>query len=297
MCEGKNPICVGVTAVICIGLLLTVILVPLSLKKVAFDEVAIKYNKVSRSVGTEVLSEGLHNVGPAGQLIKFKTTQRDIILESINCLSKDAISVTLEVAVFFSIVRTDIRKIFDDFADEENHKQFVEDFSLQVIRDTAADFTTKQFYLQREQFQQELQAQLASAFQSGNVFATVDSVQVLNIDLPQTILDAMLQSTVAEQDIENALSERDTEIQAAQIKFALAQSEGELLLIAAERDVAVINQETDQAIIVETAKMSARVEAFANISAGLGQGGDFFVESYLKYLVAQSNRGNTIIGM
>ena len=277
--------------------LLTVVLVPLSFRKVSFDEVALKYDKVSRKLDRTPLREGLHNVGPSGQLIKFKTTQRKATANSISTLSSDSIEVLVNMDLFYSVIVDQVVDIFDNFGDQKGHDAFVLDFAIQIMREVAATFNTKQFSLQRESFQIALQLRLRTAFETSNVHATVDSAQVRNIALPPAITSAMQDSTVAQQDIENALSERETQVQAAQIALDLATSEAELLIIEAQRDVAVIEQETQQAIEVEKAKMQARSEAFSNISNALNLGGDFFVESYLKYLVAQSNKGNTIIGV
>lgn len=280
-----------------VAVLLTVVLVPLSLKTVAFDEVAIKYNKVTRNLGTEVLKEGLHDIGPAGQLLKFKTTQREGVIRRLSALSADSITIRLDVAVFYSIIKDEVFQILEKFGDQDSHDEFITYFSMAVVRDVAATFTAKQFYLQRQSFQRAVQTELTSRFSNANAHAIVDSVQVLDITLPTPVLRQMEASTIAEQDIQNAISERDTQLQAANIQLDLARSEAELVLIAAARDVAVIEQGAQQSVLVEREKMAARSDAFSNISTGLGFGGDFFVESYLKYLVMQSNEGNTIVGV
>jgi regulator of protease activity HflC (stomatin/prohibitin superfamily) len=280
-----------------IGCLLTVVLVPLSLKTVEFDEVAISYNKVTRNTHDEVLEEGLHDVGPAGALIKFKTTQREGIINRMPALSADSIEVSLTVTVFYSIIRGEVFEILNKFKDQEEHDTFIITFSAATLRDVASTFTAKQFYLQRQDFQRRVQQTLTATFSAANAHATVDSVQVLDITLPTTVLSAMEASTVAEQDIENAVSERATLLQAASIELDLAKSESELVLIAAARDVAVIEQAATQSVIVEREKITSRADAFKNISVGLGFGGDFFISSYLKHLVAQSNDGDTVVGV
>jgi regulator of protease activity HflC (stomatin/prohibitin superfamily) len=280
-----------------IGVLLTVVLVPLSLQTVNFDEVAVSYNKVTRNLGEDILEEGLHDVGPAGTLLKFKTTQREGKIDNLPALSADSIELELDVTVFYSIIRAQVFEILDKFGDQDAHDMFIGAFSAAVVRDVAATFTAKQFYLQRQDFQRSVQASLTAKFADADAHATVDSVQVLNIQLPSTVLSAMEASTVAEQDIQNAISERATKLQAANIALDLARSQAELIIIEANRDVAIIEQAALQAILVEREKMQSRSDAFSNISAGLGFGGDFFVESYLKYLVTQSNQGNTVVGV
>jgi regulator of protease activity HflC (stomatin/prohibitin superfamily) len=295
-CHWNWKIGVGI-AIFAVGALLVAILVPLSLHKLSFDEVAIEYNTVSRALGTEVLGEGLHDTGPSGSLLVFKTTQREGKMSRLRALSADSIELYLDVSVFYSIIRNDVRNVVDKFGNQAQHDQFVIFFSETVVRDTAATFTAKQFYLQRQSFQTQLQAALVLKFASASADARVDSVQVIDITLPKPVLAAMEASTLAEQDIQNAQSERGTQLQAANIKLTLAQSEATLVLTKVAKDVAIIQQNALQAVIVEREKMTARSNAFTNISAGLGLGGEFFVDSYLKYLVAQSNQGKTVIGV
>jgi regulator of protease activity HflC (stomatin/prohibitin superfamily) len=287
----------AIGGVLGIGALLTVVLVPLSLQTVNFDEVAVEYNKVTRNLGTSILTEGLHDVGPAGTLITFKTTQREGLITAITALSSDSIEIVLDIAVFYAIIKDEVFSILAKFGDQPSHDNFITRFSTAVARDVAASFDAKSFYTNRQDFQNQVQRVLQSAILNANVHVTVESVQVLDVTLPPVVLNALEASTVAQQDIENALSERDTQIQAANIALQLAQSQAQITLIEAARDVAVIQQAAAQSVLIERQKMQSRSDAFSNISTGLGLGGEFFVESYLKYLVTQSNNGNTVVGV
>jgi regulator of protease activity HflC (stomatin/prohibitin superfamily) len=302
MCDDDDCCCCGWKGVVIgiflfIGALLTVILVPLSLKTVDFDEVAVDYNKVTRSIDQTLLEEGLHDVGPAGELIKFKTTQQAGTIDRLVTLSADSIEVTVDVIIFYSIIRGDVFRIIDKFGNQDMHDAFLRQFCENLIRQVAQSFTAKQFYLQRQDFQLQLLRTLTQSFGDVQAHATVDSVQVVSVSLPRRVLAAMEASILAEQDIQNAEAERITELQRATIALALANSEAALVRIAAERDVALTNQEALQTVLTERAKMEARTDAFRNISAELALGGEFFLDSYLKYLVAVTNEGESIFGV
>lgn len=298
MCDSGKSLCIGISVALgCVGVLLLVILLPLSLQRVQFDEVAIVYDTVSREMGDEILTEGLHDVGPSGELLIFKTTQRHVALQNMITLTSDSIEVELEVDVLWSVIPSDVRQILDKFGDQDGHLEYVRLVSETVIRDVAATFSAKDFFVRRQDFQTRIQAELQTRFQESAVHATVDSAQVSNIELPPSVKNALEASTIAEQDIQNALSERSTAIQAANIKLELARSEAELTIIGAEKDVRVIQETTKQQVLAERAKMQQRATAFSNISAGLNKGGDFFVNAYLKHLVARNNEGTTVVGI
>ena len=305
MCDDDDCCCgfgwkgVVVGVVIFIGLLLTVILVPLSLQTVEFDEIAIDYNKVTRSIEQEPLREGLHDVGPAGKLIKFKTTQQAGMVTGLETLTGDSITVTIDVIILYSIVTStpDLMAIVNKFGSQPAHDAFIRQFSENTIRQVAQSFTAKQFYLQRQDFQRALVRVLTQQFGDVSAHAEVQSIQVVSVSLPSRVLQAMEASTLAEQDIQNAEAERITLIQRAEIALALANSEARLVQIAAERDVSLVKQEALQEVLTERAKMQSRTDAFRNVSAELGFGGEFFLDSYLKYLVALNNAGDTIFGL
>lgn len=295
-CGGSKAACfIGVT--IAIGILLTVILVPLSLKRVDFDEVGIQYDTVSRYMATETIREGLYNVGPSGSILKWKRTQRSIVLGDVPALTKDAITVTMDLQVLFTIQPANLRKLIDDWYDQSGHENFVQSLCQATIRDVASTYVARSFFLQRQDIQIAIQDELRNRFSNLTVYADVESVQVSDITLPLSVRDSLLQTTTAQQDIQNAASERATNVQAAEIQRRLALQEADLTLINAQRDVAVINQAAEQARIAETSKLAQRTDAFGNISQTLGRGGDFFVQSYLRYLVMRQNGQNTVVGL
>lgn len=295
-CNGSRLGCfLGVT--VGIGLLLLVILLPLSLKRIEFDEIGITYDTLSRELGTEAKREGLYNVGPSGSLLKWKRTQRSINLNDLPALTQDAIELTLDLQVLYTIQQAKLRRLVDDWYDQDAHEVFVKALCSATIRDVTSTFVARSFYLQRQDIQVAIQDELTSRFGNLTVWSDVQSVQVSDIRLPSQVAGALLSTTTAQQDIQNAESERATAVQAAQIRRTLASQQADLTLINAQRDVSVINQAAEQERIAETAKLVQRTDAFGNISQVLGRGGDFFVQSYLRYLVMRQNGANTVVGL
>lgn len=296
----SNPLVpVGIVTVV-IGLLLMIILLPLSLRRVGFNEVAIRYDTVSRKVYPELLSAGLHDIGPSGSLIKFETAKREAKFDGFVALTNDGMEVTLSVSFNYRIVPDDVNKlltIMSLFGDQDGHEEYINTLCASAIRDVAVQFTASTYYLERENFEEELQRYISQLFVTNNVYAVLDFVQVVNIDLPNSIENAILQTIEAQQDIENAMSERAENVQKATIRVQLARDNADITVLNALRDAGKIDQETEQAVIVERNRMQLRAYAFGNISTGLGRGGDFFVNSYLRNLVLQENGGKTIVGL
>jgi hypothetical protein len=279
------------------GLFLTVVLVPLSLRRVDFDEVAIEYDKISRDLGADVLREGLHDIGPSGELLVLKRTQRQGSLRNMTSLTADGLEVFLDIDVLYSIQPEHARQIIDFYYDQAGHDAFILSMTETVVLDVISDFTARSFFLQRQEVQEQMQTNLAQRFTNGSAFATVESVQLRNVDFTWAVQTALEYSTIIQQDIANAVAERATVENQADNRKKLAALESELLLLAADLKVSVRNLQANADRAALEASLYARANAFANVSQAFGNGGDFFVYNYLRHLVLRLNSGKTIVGL
>ena len=289
--------CVGVTFVFSCAVLLTVVLVPLSLRRVNYDEVAIRYDKISRTLGDTILREGLHDIGPSGELLVLKTTQRDAAYHAFDALTSDGLTVRLDVVVTYAIVVADIFYIFDEYGSQEDHDDYIRNVCAQRMTDVSVGFSASQYFLDRQSFQLTLQNSIHALFTQQNSHATLYFAQVVNVDLPSGIAAALLSTTVAIQDIANANGERPKDIQQAQISLNLAAANANLTVLGGTLEASKIDQQTLQTVLSIRSRLSLRSYTFSNISAALGKGGAFFVESYLKPLVVSEQGSRSIISL
>lgn len=291
-----------VIASLIIGLLLLVILLPLSLHRCDFDEVCLSYDKVSRELGTDVREAGLYDVGPSGSFIRWKKTQRTINISGVDALTNDAIVTTMNVSMQYKIHKDKLRNLIEEWYDQDNFESFLRILMTATVRDTTSTVLARQIFLERGNVQLLIRNALVQKFgnssssEGSKVNADVESVQVQDITLPYEVRAALTASTTAQQDNNNALSERPQQVQVAETRVRLADQDAELIRITARRDVAVINQLAENQFLLERARLSERTRAFLNVSAALGRGGVFFVRSYLQYLMMQSS-SKTVIGL
>ena len=280
-----------------VGIVLIAVLVPLSLHRVASNEVALVYNELTCELESELLREGLHSIGPSKTLIKFETTQQTAFIDNMSLMTGDGIVVQIDLTVLYVLKTAALRQIIEDFYAPSTFKAYVQRLSASIVREATGLFTVRQLYLQREVYQTAMFEVLGQRFLNFSVPVTIIFVQVENIDLPDAVQDALQATTVAEQDIANAGTERSKQIQAAQIALGVATVQAAIITDNATREVTRLDYQTQQSVLTTKTRLQLRTWAFGNISAGLGRGGDFFVEAYLKPLVAQSTTGKTIVGI
>ncbi len=282
--------------VVC-GVLLLVILLPLSLQRLGINELGIRYDKVTRDVGTKALREGLHDVGPSGTLLKFETSQRDASFTNFRALSSDGLAISLTVIITYSINPARVLDILNDFGAQTQHDQYIADVCSNAIYDTASLTSGNDFYTKRQKFQLDLENRTKTSFVDFNVHAFFAFAQVININLPSGIVNALTQTTIAQQDISNAASERGAATQQAQINLDLATSQANITILAAELRSAIIAQEAVQSVLSTRTRFERRTASFSDIVTSMGSGGDFFVTAYLKPLVLAKGGSRTVINV
>lgn len=289
--------CVSVTAFFALGALLVAILVPLSMRRVSYDEVGLRYDTLSHTMGLDLLREGLHDLGPSGTLLTLKTTQRDVEFKDFAALTLDGLTVSMDISVTYAVITAEIFIIFDEYGSQEEHDDYIRVICEQRITDVSTKFNASDFYLERQSIQTALQLGIQELFQTHNSHATLYFAQIVNIDLPDQVQNALLQTTFASQDIQNALGERGRDVQQAQIAYDLAVSQANLVILSGQLEASKIDQQSIQDTQAVASKLELRTYAFSNISAGLGGDGVFFIESYLKPLVLTQNTGKTVINL
>lgn len=293
-CCGK---CTGVFSLtLFFGLLLTAILVPISLQYCDYLEICLSYDTVTRELGTEPIGAGIYNFGPSGTMLKWRRTQYPILLRDEKATTSDSVTVELDLHVLYQIEVQNLRVLVDNWETEDNHFGFLKTLCNAVLLDVVYEFRASDFFLQRAAIQNAIQSRLVDRFNTTSTMAVITSVEMRNVELPDTIKTALVATTEAQQSIENALAERDSNVLKAVNRQILSRQEAELKLINARRDVLVTNQEGESERRAETERLTLRTTAFKNISALWGRGGDFFVTSYLDQLVAKTAR-NTVFSL
>lgn len=289
----------AIAAPVGVGLLLMAILLPLSLHRIGFDEVGVSYDEVSRDLGSKLLREGLHDLGPSASILMLKTTQRSADYDNLRTLTQDGLEVDLDVSVLYSLKVTsnDVFAIIDDFGSQKNFDAFVGVMCAAAIRDTSQKYPARDFYLLRHDFQTALQRNIQVLFSELKLPVTLNFVQVTNIELPVSIEADLRATTVAQQDIQNANAERAARVQTATILGNLSEGQAILTMLNGSLKALQTEQETVQEVLKIRNRYLYRTYAFGNISLGLGGNGSSFVDNYLSQLVLQETRAKNIINL
>uniref|UniRef100_A0A0L8H4J5 Band 7 domain-containing protein n=1 Tax=Octopus bimaculoides TaxID=37653 RepID=A0A0L8H4J5_OCTBM len=94
--EGKGILFIGFTALIVIGLLLLIILLPLSFSYLDYYQMGVVKNKVTGSVSLDrVYSNGRYLIGPSHEFKVFKADAHVEYINNIRVFTSDKLEVSL----------------------------------------------------------------------------------------------------------------------------------------------------------------------------------------------------------
>jgi regulator of protease activity HflC (stomatin/prohibitin superfamily) len=201
-------ICASATVTI-IGLLLLVILLPLSVKIVANDEIALRYNQVSREFDRNQIpyTQGRYVLTPGDKLFKFKRVYQLESFEtpnSVNCVSLDGLVLDLDVTYQYRLQSDNLIHMFSLL--DENYIDTIRSQAKSAIRDGCGNWTSVDFYYSRQAVQDDMNNRVDKRLST--VFCDGGFLQLVNVRFDNDFMNSVQATQVAIQDITQAENER-----------------------------------------------------------------------------------------
>jgi len=268
---------------------------PLSFVVINHDEYGIKYNKVSRKVDTSnIYTEGRIYVQPGETMFRYQrrfvTVDFNEDENAVDCISIDGIYINLLLTFQYQIIRDELFDILFEWGQMGDYDNYITLLSRESIRQTCSYFTVNDFASARGTVEQQMQANLASDFNSSRAHAVGGLLQLKNVEYPSDYNNAILARQQAEQDLVNAVNERPNLLVQANTTLNVAnytayqqiinaQAQAQAILQLANADAQAINQTWVQ-----------RANAYKEVMVALNMNATEFVNVYFKsYILEQMN--------
>ncbi len=240
--------CLGISCALftVIALLLTIVLVAVSIKNVAHNDLAIVVNAHSKEVDSDILEEGRHTLYPGATLHTFPR-KFVTINDQISCLSKDGLHIDIRPTVQYQYIKERLMFSFRRVGNSEELREFNRNIAETALRDACSNFTAQQFYTSRG----IVEANIATRFnelisQSKLSGGSPGFVQMDNFQLPSALLEAISESQRALEDVDIAESQRDESLILARTAQIRSAQQNAIKLIEANTDVSVILFQANQ---------------------------------------------------
>jgi len=274
--------CVLVFGVIAIGIGLT------SITSLQPTEMALKYNWLFQTVNPVVMTEpGLIFTGPLNSLIRYPKTiqtldynqqERDLL----DGRTKDGLPLILGVSYQYRLLPDGIYNLYNSFENTPgDYEKIYKIVGMHIITELATKFTAYQFFNEKQRIAEVMRRSLNDYF-SKHLFATVDSLQIQEDDLPDAFTKTILTAATSKQNITKMEKTRDAKVIEFQTMRQIAEAQANVTIQQAIGDQHRImqNGKADAAII--QSYVEAELTAYGKIHTEMGLSGDDLV-NYMWY--------------
>ncbi|XP_036356618.1 uncharacterized protein LOC115228206 isoform X2 [Octopus sinensis] len=153
--EGKGVLFIGFTALIVIGILLLIILLPLSFSYLDYYELGVVRNKVTGSVSLDrVYSNGRYVIGPSHEFKVFKADAHVEYINNIRVFTSDKLEVGLSGAFQYFLRLNQLAYLHKKY--DVYYKDKVVKKANEAIKNVVTGFTTRSVFKERKRLEDAL---------------------------------------------------------------------------------------------------------------------------------------------
>jgi len=185
-----------------IGLLLILILVPLSFSYVEYNQYAFKKNTATSVVDTsEVYEAGTYAWGLGNTPVIFPRTFQLIEYTpaadgSLTIFTDDGLQITIECSFQYRLIKANIAALYHTFGLSFGPQ--VVNIAKSILKNVAPSFTTQDYYVNRDKIESQMEAALATGLLN-ETFVEVGQFQLRTVTLPTNIATTLLNTQIQAQ--------------------------------------------------------------------------------------------------
>lgn len=259
-----GPVAVGAGV---IGILI-IILISVSLKKLASNELGIAYDNIAKKLGTEVQYEGLHSGPPGFSFIIFPSVYETMEFRDITCLNKDGVIIDLEVSYQFKANGKYLRTLVEQFKDFNGYKKILQASGKSAIHDSCANFSTTEFQTDRGRYQESLREIMRKYCNS--LHCELNDLQVNKVQRPYEFENAVKEKEAAKENIKVATNERPRKLLQAQTELEQATKQADIIMNNAKTQAKILNNKAKTEAKSLTFQYTKDLEIYKNVKQSQG---------------------------
>lgn len=222
--DGNDSICSkrGLAFCLCfgiIGIILTVILVPLTFSYLEYNEYGLVQTKTTGTVDTSVVyGRGRFNLGPSKSFLKY---QADAHLEELEDLAvfssggtNSSIGLTFKIDVAFSylLIQEKIGLLHRESA--SSYRAVIKSRTIEAIRNEASQVSFEMYFANRKSVESTFRTAVERNWRENPpLHATLDRFHLGRVQIPTSVYQRQLESIV-----QNERNEREDFLQQAEIE-------------------------------------------------------------------------------
>lgn len=252
------------------------------------SEYAVGYDTYNMKF-TKIYEQGKYPIRVGEEMIIIKRTLQDFN-KDLTCMTKDKILINLSIGLQYQYHRDDlIEKILKKYSSVGNFKGFLFDRMTSSIINSCLAFEAEEYYTERSVIDRHMYNGLVADINNFNLGATVGFFQLINIQFPKPISDAIAEKQNIEQEALTATNERASKLTEANTALFEMQRKADIQIINA---YAVANITLNQAKAnsqIQQVLWENRAYAYSHADNVLGLNSTQLIEYIQSDLITKSN--------
>lgn len=264
--------------------------------QIEHNEIGVGFLKVVNQYIPGVFSQGIYWLNTETEMIRFTRTVQTMDYNGdrqIYCMSKDGVTMRLDIAIQYQLVPENVTMIAREFSDQAEHSVYLRDVMESTVRQTCSNYTAQDFYNRRGDFSNQVGLDLAIDLKQRKGHAAIILMQLRNVAHPSTYEQANQQKETTIQDANRALVRRQEYLSQAETRLLQAVQQKRIALVNAQAVASshLVKSTTEAAIEVQ--KWVERTQGLATIRSQMPTLTDLEFVHYIEFQVLSQLNINT----
>jgi hypothetical protein len=284
---------VGILVGIPVGVTVTGLQGGVGRYQIEHNEIGVGYLTGVNQYIPEIFNQGIHWLNTMTTMIRFTRTVQTMDFSGLSCLSKDGVSMRLDLGIQYQLVPQNVSSIAREFSDQTEHAVYLRDVMESTVRQSCSNYTAQDFYNRRGDFSTQLGLDLALDFKRRNAHSMVSLIQLRNVAHPSSYEQANQRKETTLQDANRATVRRQQELSLAQTRLLQAEQQKRISLINATANANSRLVESSSKAAIEVQRWIERTQGLVTIRSQMPALSDIEFTKYIKFQVLSQLNYNT----
>lgn len=255
---------------------------------VAQSEYAVGYDNYNMKF-TKIYEQGKYPIRVGEEMIIIERTLQDFNRD-LTCMTKDKILIGLSVGLQYQYQREDlIDKILKEFSSVDNFKTFLFDRITSSIINSCLAFDAEEYYTERSIIDRYMYNRLITDVNNYDLGASIGFFQLINIQFPVEISNAITQKQNIEQEALTSTNERASKLTEANTKKLEMERQADIQIINAYATSNITLNQAKTNFQIQQVLWENRAFAYSHAKDVLGLNSTQLVEYIQSDLISKSD--------
>lgn len=252
------------------------------------SEYAVGYDTYNMKF-TKIYEQGKYPIKVGEEMIIIQRTLQDFN-KDLTCMTKDKILINLNIGLQYQYHRDDlIEKILKEFSSIKNFNGFLFDRITSSIINSCLAYEAEEYYTKRSVIDRHMYNGLIADINNYNLGASVEFFQLINIQFPKPISDAIAEKQNIDQEALTAQNERASKLTEANTALYEMQRQANIQIINAYASANITQNQAQSNSQIQQVLWENRAYTYSHANDVLGLNSTQLIDYIQADLISKSD--------